>query len=40
MPGPFLTLLNAPDLAVYRAAGYWGEKTLYAVAARHAPGDA
>ena len=36
MTGPLLTLLNAPDLAAYRAAGYWGEETLYAVAAGHA----
>src|SRR5258708_8062787 len=31
-----LTLLNARDLAAYTAAGYWGEETLYALAARHA----
>lgn len=31
-----LTLLNASDLAAYTAAGYWGEETLYALAARHA----
>src|SRR5437870_3004714 len=36
MTGPLLTLLNAPDLAAYTAAGYWGEETLYAVAAGHA----
>jgi len=31
-----LTLLDARDLAAYTAAGYWGEETLYAIAARHA----
>src|SRR5712691_5726074 len=36
MTGPLLTLLNARDLAAYTAAGYWGEETLYAIAARHA----
>jgi len=36
MTAPLLTRLNAPDLAVYSAAGYWGEETLYAVAGRHA----
>src|SRR5260370_40641408 len=36
MTGRLLTLLNAPDLAAYPAAGYWGEETLYAIAARHA----
>jgi acyl-CoA synthetase (AMP-forming)/AMP-acid ligase II len=36
MTGTLLTLLNAPDLAAYTAAGYWGDETLYAVAARHA----
>ena len=36
MTGALLTLLNAPDLAAYTAAGYWGDETLYAVAARHA----
>jgi len=36
MSGTLLTLLNAPDLAAYTAAGYWGNETLYAVAARHA----
>jgi acyl-CoA synthetase len=36
MTGPLLTLLNAPTLAAYTAAGYWGEETLYAVAAGHA----
>jgi acyl-CoA synthetase len=36
MTGPILTLLNAPTLAAYTAAGYWGDETLYAIAARHA----
>src|SRR5690349_10568514 len=36
MTGALLTLLNAPALAAYTAAGYWGEETLYAVAVRHA----
>jgi len=36
MTGPLLTLLNARDLAAYTDAGYWGEETLYALAARHA----
>jgi non-ribosomal peptide synthetase component E (peptide arylation enzyme) len=36
MTGPLLTLLNAPTLAAYTAAGYWGDETLYNVAARHA----
>ncbi len=36
MTGSLLTLLNAPTLAAYTAAGYWGDETLYAVAARHA----
>ena len=34
--GPLLTLFNAPMLAAYTAAGWWGNETLYAVAARHA----
>src|SRR5258708_36849339 len=36
MTGTVLTLLNAPDLAAYTEAGYWGGETLYAIAARHA----
>src|SRR5438876_67956 len=36
MTGSLLTLLNAPTLAAYTAAGYWGAETLYAVAAKHA----
>ena len=31
-----LTLLNAPTLAAYTAAGFWGDETLYDLAARHA----
>ena len=31
-----LTLLNAPNLAAYTAAGFWGEETIYRLAARHA----
>ncbi len=36
MTGPLLTLLKAPTLAAYTAAGYWGHETLYAITARHA----
>src|SRR5258708_9240463 len=36
MTSSLLTLLNAPTLAAYVAAGYWGDETLYAVAARRA----
>jgi acyl-CoA synthetase len=36
MTGPLLTLLDAPTLAAYTEAGYWGHETLYAVAVRHA----
>jgi acyl-CoA synthetase (AMP-forming)/AMP-acid ligase II len=36
MTGSLLTLLNAQSLAAYTAVGYWGDETLYAVAARHA----
>ena len=31
-----LTLLNAPNLAAYTAAGFWGKETIYHLAARHA----
>jgi acyl-CoA synthetase (AMP-forming)/AMP-acid ligase II len=31
-----LTLLNAPALAAYTAAGFWGDETLYQLAVRHA----
>ena len=30
--GPLLTLLNAPMVAAYTAAGFWGDETIYAVA--------
>ena len=30
-----LTLLNAPTLAAYTAAGWWGGETIYQIAARH-----
>jgi acyl-CoA synthetase len=36
MTGALLTLLNAQSLAAYTASGYWGDETLYAIAARHA----
>src|SRR5260370_42226111 len=36
MTGPLLTLLNAPMVAEYTAAGWWGEETIYHLAARHA----
>ena len=36
MTGPLLTLLNAHRLTAYTSAWYWGDETLYAVAARHA----
>src|SRR6266404_3662135 len=36
MTNALLTLLNPRDLAAYTAAGYWGEETLYAIAAGHA----
>src|SRR5580704_13997804 len=35
-PAPLLTLLNAPTLAAYTAAGWWGKETIYHLAARHA----
>jgi non-ribosomal peptide synthetase component E (peptide arylation enzyme) len=31
-----LTLLNAPMVAAYTAAGFWGDETIYHLAARHA----
>ena len=31
-----LTLLNAPTIAAYTAAGWWGSETIYQIAARHA----
>jgi acyl-CoA synthetase len=36
MTAPLLTLLTAPMVSTYTAAGYWGEETLYAITARHA----
>jgi acyl-CoA synthetase (AMP-forming)/AMP-acid ligase II len=33
---PLLTLLNAPTLAAYTAAGWWGSETIYRLAARQA----
>ena len=36
MTGPLLTLLNAPAVTAYTAAGHWGSETLYMIAARHA----
>ena len=35
-PAPLLTLLNAPTIAAYTAAGLWGDETIYHLAARHA----
>ena len=37
---PLLTLLNAPTIAAYTAAGFWGDETIYHLAARHAPTEA
>ena len=36
MTGPLLTLLRAPAIAAYTAAGFWGDETIYHLAARHA----
>src|ERR1700676_3866638 len=33
---PLPTLLNAPTIAAYTAAGFWGDETIYHLAARHA----
>jgi non-ribosomal peptide synthetase component E (peptide arylation enzyme) len=33
---PLLTLLNAPTVAAYTAAGFWRDETIYHLAARHA----
>jgi acyl-CoA synthetase len=33
---PLLTLLNAPMVAAYTTAGFWGDETIYHLAARHA----
>jgi acyl-CoA synthetase (AMP-forming)/AMP-acid ligase II len=35
-PAPLLTLLTAPTVAAYTAAGFWGDETIYHLAARHA----
>ena len=40
MTAPLLTLLNAPTLATYTAAGFWGNETIYHLAARRARADA
>jgi acyl-CoA synthetase (AMP-forming)/AMP-acid ligase II len=34
--GPLLTLLNAETVAAHTAAGFWGDETIYRLAARHA----
>src|SRR5205085_498556 len=36
MTGALLTLLNAPRLAAYTAAGLWRDETIYRLAARYA----
>ncbi|MBV8119702.1 MAG: acyl--CoA ligase [Alphaproteobacteria bacterium] len=36
MPVPLLTLLNAQTVASYTAAGFWGDETIYDLAAHHA----
>ena len=36
MTAPLLTLLNARSLAAFTTSGYWGDETLYAIAARQA----
>jgi len=33
---PLLTLQNAPTVGAYTAAGFWGDETIYHLAARHA----
>src|SRR6266446_3042812 len=33
---PLLTLLNAPTIVAYTTAGFWGDETIYHLAARHA----
>jgi non-ribosomal peptide synthetase component E (peptide arylation enzyme) len=35
-PAPLLTLLSAPAVAAYTAAGFWGNETIYHLVARHA----
>ena len=34
--GRLLTLANAPTVAAYTAAGFWGGETIYRIAVRHA----
>jgi len=34
--GPLLTLLNAPAIAAFAAAGFWGDETIYHLAVRQA----
>src|SRR5260221_11962063 len=36
---PLLTLLHAPIVAAYTAAGFWRDETIYHLAARHAHAD-
>jgi acyl-CoA synthetase (AMP-forming)/AMP-acid ligase II len=36
---PLLTLLHAPTVAAYTAAGFWRDETIYHLAARHAHAD-
>jgi acyl-CoA synthetase (AMP-forming)/AMP-acid ligase II len=33
---PLLTMLSAPTVAAYTSAGFWGDETIYHLAARHA----
>jgi hypothetical protein len=35
-PAALLTLLKPSTVAAYVAAGFWGDETIYQVAARHA----
>src|SRR5215472_10903686 len=35
-PAPILTLLQPSSVAAYTAAGFWGDETIYHLAARHA----
>jgi len=35
-PAPLLTLLNPSTAAAYTAAGFWGDQTIYHLAARQA----
>jgi non-ribosomal peptide synthetase component E (peptide arylation enzyme) len=36
-PAALVTLLKPSTVAAYVAAGFWGDETIYHVAARHAP---